>query len=50
MSTIIFTRDIHESIITIAEELRRMNDLKEQEIETQKQILEILKNPKGYKI
>lgn len=50
MSQIIFTKDIHESIIRIAEELHTMNNLKEKEIKIQEQILERLKNPNGYKI
>lgn len=32
MSNVIFTRDIQNAIITIAEELKRMNDLKEKEL------------------
>lgn len=35
MSNVIFTRDIQTAILTIAEELKRMNDLKEKELKAE---------------
>lgn len=35
MSNVIFTRDIQTAIITIAHELKRMNDLKEKELKAE---------------
>lgn len=40
MTNIIFTRDIHDSISTIAYELRRMNELKEKELKLQQTFYE----------